>query len=73
MKITFDRYRAVIRYVGTEFHGFQVQPGARTVQGELCRLLGDFFGAPVIQLIPAGQGVRRQVGIQRQNLQHLRQ
>lgn len=29
------KYFAKIKYLGTAFHGFQVQPGLRTVQGEL--------------------------------------
>jgi len=35
------KYFAKIKYLGTAFHGFQVQPNARTVQGELtaaCRV-----------------------------------
>ena len=40
------KYFAKINYLGTEFHGFQVQPGLRTVQGELCRGLEEAFGAP---------------------------
>lgn len=39
-------YFAKINYLGTNFHGFQVQPGLRTVQGELCRALSEVFGAP---------------------------
>lgn len=38
------RYFAKISYLGTNFHGFQVQPDKRTVQGELCRGLGEAFG-----------------------------
>lgn len=33
-----------IAYVGTHFHGFQVQPKLRTVQGTLQKVLEDFFG-----------------------------
>ena len=39
-------YFAKINYLGTNFHGFQVQPGLRTVQGEVCRALAEVFGAP---------------------------
>lgn len=38
------KYFAKINYLGTNFHGFQVQPGLRTVQGELCRALNEAFG-----------------------------
>ena len=40
------KYFAKIKYLGTDFHGFQVQPGLRTVQGELCRALDLAFGVP---------------------------
>ena len=33
------KYLAKIKYLGTDFHGFQVQPDKRTVQGELCSAL----------------------------------
>ena len=33
------KYLAKIKYLGTNFHGFQVQPDKRTVQGELCTAL----------------------------------
>lgn len=39
-------YFAKISYLGTNFHGFQVQPGLRTVQGELSRALEEALGAP---------------------------
>ena len=38
------KYFAKINYLGTAFHGFQVQPGLRTVQGELCSALEKAFG-----------------------------
>ncbi|MBE6644012.1 MAG: tRNA pseudouridine(38-40) synthase TruA [Ruminococcaceae bacterium] len=41
------KYFAKINYLGTDFHGFQVQPGLRTVQGELCSALAETFSAPV--------------------------
>ena len=40
------KYFAKIKYLGTAFHGFQVQPEKRTVQGELCRALTEAFGVP---------------------------
>ena len=40
------RYFAKIRYVGTDFFGFQVQPDKRTVQGELTSALALAFDAP---------------------------
>ena len=40
------RYFAKIKYLGTEFHGFQVQPDKRTVQGVLCEALAEALGAP---------------------------
>lgn len=38
------KYFARIKYLGTDFHGFQVQPDERTVQGELCRALAEALG-----------------------------
>ena len=40
------KYFAKIKYLGTAFHGFQVQPGLRTVQGELNSSLNQAFGLP---------------------------
>lgn len=39
------RYFAKISYLGTNFHGFQVQPGLRTVQGELSLALEQAFAS----------------------------
>ncbi len=41
------KYFAKIKYLGTDFCGFQVQPRDRTVQGELSRALEQTFGLPV--------------------------
>ena len=38
------RYFAKIKYLGTSFHGFQVQPTERTVQGTLCDALAEALG-----------------------------
>ncbi len=40
------KYFAKIKYLGTAFHGFQVQPDLRTVQGELNLALNQAFGLP---------------------------
>ena len=40
------KYFAKIKYIGTDFHGFQVQPQKRTVQGELCSALSQATGYP---------------------------
>ena len=40
------KYFAKIKYLGTAFHGFQVQPELRTVQGELNSALNQAFGLP---------------------------
>lgn len=33
-----------VKYLGTAYAGFQVQPGKTTVQGELCRAFSEYFG-----------------------------
>ncbi len=40
-------YRLLIQYDGTDFHGWQVQEGSRTIQGELERVIGMIEDADV--------------------------
>ena len=40
-------YRLLLQYDGTDFHGWQIQEGLRTVQGELTRVLSLLDGCPV--------------------------
>ncbi len=40
------KYFAKIKYLGTDFHGFQAQPSLRTVQGELTSSFELAFGKP---------------------------
>jgi len=40
------RVRLDLAYVGTGFHGWQIQPGLRTVQGELAACLEALLGRP---------------------------
>ncbi len=49
------RYRATVEYDGTDFAGFQVQPGARTVQGELEAALARISGASPVRVVAAGR------------------
>ncbi len=41
------RYFCKIKYLGTKFHGFQVQPDKRTVQGVLCEELRKALKCPL--------------------------
>jgi tRNA pseudouridine38-40 synthase len=41
-------YRLTLQYDGTEFSGWQIQEGARTVQGELTRALSLIEGGEVV-------------------------
>lgn len=41
------RIRIVVSYDGTNYHGWQVQPGLATIQGTLQTVLAEIEGAPV--------------------------
>ena len=49
------RYVARVEYDGTDFAGFQVQPGARTVQGELEAALARLAGGRRLRVDGAGR------------------
>jgi tRNA pseudouridine38-40 synthase len=49
------RYSCRVEYDGTDFRGFQVQPGGRTVQGELERALAILNGGRRIRIDAAGR------------------
>ncbi|MBI5086265.1 MAG: tRNA pseudouridine(38-40) synthase TruA [Acidobacteria bacterium] len=42
------RIRVTIAYDGTEFHGWQVQPGLPTIQGWMERVVSEIEGSPVL-------------------------
>ncbi|MDQ1731193.1 MAG: tRNA pseudouridine38-40 synthase [Pseudonocardiales bacterium] len=49
------RLRLDLGYDGTDFSGWAVQPGRRTVQGELERALSTLFRAELVRLTVAGR------------------
>src|SRR5205085_9844969 len=44
-----------VSYDGTDFNGWQTQPGYRTVQETLEQALADFTGAPRVRLNASGR------------------
>jgi tRNA pseudouridine38-40 synthase len=50
-----SRYRARVEYDGTDFAGFQLQPGARTVQGALEAALARLTGGVRQAVVGAGR------------------
>jgi tRNA pseudouridine38-40 synthase len=41
------QYRFILEYDGTDYHGWQIQPGARTVQGVIERAMAQLLGQSV--------------------------
>jgi tRNA pseudouridine38-40 synthase len=52
---TAQRFRATVEYDGTEFSGFQLQKGSRTVQGELEAALSRLSGGNRQPVVGAGR------------------
>ena len=52
---TGQRFRATVEYDGTDFAGFQLQTGARTVQGELEAALARLCGGTRQPVVGAGR------------------
>lgn len=48
-------FRLTVAYDGTAFHGWQVQPGVRTVQGELERAVSEALERPITRVHGAGR------------------
>jgi tRNA pseudouridine38-40 synthase len=52
-RATAQTWKLVVAYDGTDFRGWQIQPGVRTVQGELAQAVFDVTGERVL---PQGSG-----------------
>ncbi|MCP4522365.1 MAG: tRNA pseudouridine(38-40) synthase TruA [Cytophagales bacterium] len=59
------RYKIDVAYKGTKYHGWQIQPNAITVQGELDKALSTFLRTPIETLgsgrTDAGVHARQQI------------
>jgi tRNA pseudouridine38-40 synthase len=47
LAVASRRIRIIVAYDGTDFHGWQVQPGMSTIQGTLEEIIGGIEGKPV--------------------------
>jgi len=50
-----QHYRIHMEYDGTDFHGWQIQPGCRTVQGTLATVLARLDGGEPVRIVGAGR------------------
>ena len=48
-------FKLTLSYDGTDFHGWQTQPGCRTVQETLEKALGTLTGEPKIRVNASGR------------------
>ena len=58
------RVKLVVAYDGTAYHGWQVQPNGRTIEGELNRALSELLQEDTIQQLhrPDNPSYGRSVG-----------
>ena len=49
------RYKLVLEYAGTRYSGWQIQQNARTVQGELARVVRDITGQKQFEIYGSGR------------------
>lgn len=55
MREPVKKYYLVVEYLGTRFHGWQRQPGLRTVQGEVERALSIFLHGERVSALASGR------------------
>ena len=49
------RLRAIISYDGSQFSGYQIQPGKRTVQLEIERVLETIHKGTIVKIVASGR------------------
>jgi tRNA pseudouridine38-40 synthase len=49
------RFKLFVEYAGTRYSGWQIQKNARTIQGELTRVIGDVSGQRQFELYGSGR------------------
>jgi tRNA pseudouridine38-40 synthase len=49
------RFRLLLEYEGTRYHGWQINPGQKTIQGEMLRACQELFNTKRVELYGAGR------------------